>query len=99
MGWLKTSLSVGAAMVVSSGLAAAQTTGTISGRVVDAQNLSVPGVTVNATSPNLQGGQSVVTSGNGDYILPQLPAGRYEISYQLSGFEQQKKTANLSVGS
>jgi outer membrane receptor for ferrienterochelin and colicin len=85
-------------MVMSSGLVMAQTTGTISGRVVDAQGLSVPGVTVNATSPNLQGIQSVVTSGNGDYILPQLPAGTYEISYQLTGFQQQKKTLNLSVG-
>ena len=36
-------------------LMAQSTTGTISGRVVDAQGLGVPGVTITATSPNLQG--------------------------------------------
>jgi hypothetical protein len=98
MGRLKPSLSVVVAILVSSNLAVAQTTGTITGHVGDAQGLSVPGVTVNATSPNLQGTRSVVTSGNGDYILPQLPAGTYDVTYQLSGFEQQRKTVNLSVG-
>src|SRR5574341_1416559 len=34
---------------------AQSTTGTISGRVVDAQGLAVPGVTITVTSPNLQG--------------------------------------------
>ena len=54
--------------------AAAQTTsGTITGRVVDSQGLAIPGVTVNVESPNRQGVLSVVTSENGDYILPQLP--------------------------
>ena len=36
-------------------VSAQSTTGTISGRVVDAQGLSVPGATVTAASPNLQG--------------------------------------------
>ena len=53
------------------------TTGTISGRVNDSQGLALPGVTVSAESPNLQGILSVVTSENGDYILPQLPPGTY----------------------
>ena len=91
MGWLRTSLSAGVAIVVSSGLAMAQTTGTISGRVIDAQGLSVPGVAVNATSPNLQGAQSVVTSGNGDYILPQLPAGTYEMVCWLPSWHVARK--------
>ena len=43
-------------------------TGTISGRVLsDAGPL--PGVTVSATSPNLQGSRTAVTTDNGDYIL------------------------------
>src|SRR5689334_17841258 len=44
-------------------------TGTISGRVVDQDGLAVPGVTVTATSPNLQGGRTVVTSMYGDYSI------------------------------
>ena len=67
--------------------AGAQTaTGTISGHVVDAQNLSIPGVTVTVVSPNLQGSRTAVTSSNGDYILPLLPPGPYTITFELSGF-------------
>ena len=46
---------------------AQSTTGTISGRVVDSQNLALPGVTVTATSPNLQGERDAVTTTTGDY--------------------------------
>jgi hypothetical protein len=55
--------------------AAQSTTGTISGRVVDSQGLALPGVTVTASSPNLQGTRETVTSENGDYILTLLPSG------------------------
>lgn len=53
---------------------AQSTTGTISGRVVDAQGLSIPGVTITATSPNLQGARETVTSVNGDYIISLCPS-------------------------
>ena len=56
-------------------VAAQSTTGTISGRVADSQGLPLPGVTVTATSPNLQGARETVTSENGDYILTLLPSG------------------------
>ena len=47
-------------------IAAAQdTTGTIAGRVVDAQNLAVPGVTVTATGA--QGTKTTVTDGDGRF--------------------------------
>jgi hypothetical protein len=61
-------------------------TGTISGKVQDPEGLAMPGVTVTATSPNLQGVRTVVTSENGDYIFPLLPAGAYTITFELSGF-------------
>src|SRR5690349_3034596 len=44
---------------------AQSTTGTIRGKVVDLQNLALPGVTVNVSSPNLQGVRTVVTSESG----------------------------------
>jgi outer membrane receptor protein involved in Fe transport len=85
---------VGLAIV---GAAAAQsTTGTISGRVVDAQRLSVPGVTVIAASPNLQGTRETVTSENGDYILPLLPSGAYTVTFELSGFGTQTRAVNVA---
>src|SRR6185503_2594048 len=69
-------------------VAAAQTTnGTISGHVADQQGLALPGVTVNASSPNLQGVRSEVTTDNGDFVLPGLPSGSYTITFELSGFQ------------
>ena len=51
--------------------AAAQVpTGTISGHVVSSDEAPLPGVTVTATSPNLQGERTVVTSANGDFVIP-----------------------------
>jgi hypothetical protein len=75
---------------------AQSTTGTISGRVVDAQGLPVPGVTVVATSPNLQGTRETVTSENGDYILSLLPSGAYTVVFELSGFGSQTRTVNVA---
>ena len=87
------SLGVLAAMAIAAGPISAQTTsGTITGRVVDSQNLAVPGVTVTVESPNLQGALSAVTSENGDYILPQLPPGTYTVTFTLSGFGRQQRT-------
>ncbi|MEO5762717.1 MAG: TonB-dependent receptor [Vicinamibacteria bacterium] len=69
-------------------LAQAQTTptGTITGHVQDAQGGVLPGATVMVSSPSLQGTRSAVTSTNGDYILPFLPAGEYTVKFALSGF-------------
>src|SRR5690349_16430361 len=71
------------------GVAPAQTTtGTISGHVADSQGLPLPGVTVNATSPNLQGTRTAVTSANGDYVFNNMPSGTYTIAFELSGFDK-----------
>jgi hypothetical protein len=82
---------------LSSAVAAAQsTTGTISGRVTDSQDLAIPGVTVTATSPNLQGTRETVTSGNGDFILALLPSGSYAVSFELTGFQRQERSVTLA---
>jgi outer membrane receptor for ferrienterochelin and colicin len=97
MRFMKAGLWLVAALLLTTGLAAAQsTTGTISGRVVDSQSLPVPGVTVNAESPNLQGVRSAVTSENGDYIITLLPSGVYTVSFELSGFQRVERTVTLA---
>src|SRR5688572_22590680 len=84
-------------VILTAAPAAAQSTnGTISGRVVDAQGLAVPGVTVTATSPNLQGSRETVTSANGDYILPLLPSGAYTVTFSLSGFDTQTRAVTVA---
>ena len=77
-------------------VAAQSTTGTISGRVIDAQDLAVPGVTVTAISPNLQGTRETVSSGNGDYILTLLPSGVYTVTFELTGFGTQRRTVTVA---
>jgi hypothetical protein len=72
-------------------------TGTISGRVTDPDNLALPGVTVTAAAPVLQGVRTVVTSGNGDYIIPFLPAGDYTVTFEIAGFATVKQAVSLKM--
>jgi len=72
-------------------------TGTIRGQVVDPDNLPLPGVTVTAASPALQGTRSAVTSANGDFIIPFLPPGEYTVTVELDGFQPQKKVVGVAM--
>ena len=65
---------------------AAQTTGSIIGTVVGADGSALPGTTVQATSPSLQGARVAVTDASGSYHLPLLPPGRYNVTASLEGF-------------
>ena len=97
MRFMKAALRLAAALLMTAAVAHAQSTGgTISGRVVDAQALPVPGVTINAESPNLQGIRTAVTSENGDYILSLLPSGIYKLTFDLSGFQRVERTVTLA---
>ena len=71
-------------------------TGTISGHVVDPGGLAVPGASITVASPALQGVRIATTSANGDYIVPFLPAGEYEVTVELQGFRTVKRT-NVAV--
>ena len=61
--------------IAAPGFAQGVQTGTIRGTVKDQQGLAVPGVTVTATSPALQGSRSTVTDADGLYTHPR-PAAR-----------------------
>jgi outer membrane receptor protein involved in Fe transport len=82
-----------------SGLVLAQgnPTGGLSGKVTDPDGLPLPGVTVTASSPALQGVRTAVSSENGDYIIPFLPPGQYEVSYELAGFQTSKREGQQVV--
>lgn len=71
--------------------------GTLSGRVSDQDNLPLPGVTVTAASPVLQGVRNVVTSVNGDYIIPFLPPGEYTVTFELDGFSSIRQVVSLKM--
>ena len=71
-------------------LAAAQTggatTGAINGKVTDASQAVMPGVSVTITSPSMQGVRTAVTNEEGTYRFPSVPPGDYKITYELAGF-------------
>jgi hypothetical protein len=84
----------------------ASSTGTIQGRVADAQGAVLPGVTITATSPSALGAQTTVSSETGNYRFPALPPGTYTVTYELAGFNTVKRegiqialgfTANVNV--
>src|SRR5262245_35706864 len=75
----------------------AQTTGAIRG-TIETGGTPLPGVTVEARSPNLQGSRSSVTDGDGRYNLTLLPPGTYTVTASLQGFAPIAKTLQLSLG-
>ena len=66
-------------MLLAAALASAQetTTGSIAGRVVDAQGLAVPGATVTLTTP--QGPRTFTTDADGAFFAPFLTPGTYDV--------------------
>ncbi len=72
-------------------------TGTLSGTVADSGGLVLPGVTVTATSPALQGARTATTSANGDYILPFLPPGDYVVRFELQGFQAAERKVRVQI--
>ena len=74
-------------------------TGTITGTVQSADGLSLPGVSVTAASPSLQGQRTVVSDVNGVYFIKGLPAGTYTVTFELPSFKTAKQAnVDVSVG-
>lgn len=75
----------------------AQTTGTIEGTVADEHGTALPGVTAEATSPNLQGTKTAVSGTNGKFRFVFMPPGVYSVRFTLPGFATLEQT-NITVG-
>ncbi len=71
-------------------------TGTILGRVIN-EGQGLPGTTVVAKSPALQGSRTAVTSVNGDFTFVNLPPGEYTISFTMSGFQTVTRTVKVNA--
>ena len=81
------------------GTAAAQTTGRIEGAIQDAAGGPLPGVTVEASGPKLQGRRTAQTDSGGRYRLPELPPGPYAVRASLSGFFPIEKSVTVMLDS
>ena len=74
------STSIAFAQAVTSG------TGAINGRVTDASDAVMPGVTVTITSPQQMGARTAVTDSDGTYRFTAVTPGDYVVTFELPGF-------------
>jgi hypothetical protein len=95
--WRKSGL-VLCAVLTSAGLASAQATSTISGRVLDQGDAVLPGVTVTVTNQNTGVARTTVSNAEGVYFLPGLEPGVYTVQTELTGFQtSMRQDVNLGV--
>src|SRR2546430_8967557 len=92
----------GAALAVLLGGSSAhaqQTTGNITGRILDPQGAAVPGVTVTARSSATGFTRTEVSDAEGIYRLNALPVGIYDVTAELQGFASvSRKAIDVNVG-
>ena len=89
-------LALAALLLLASSVFAQAPTGDLTGRVM-ADGKTLPGVTVSAASPSLQGSRVVVTGANGAFKLAFLPPGEYQLTYELEGFSTAVQTVIVSA--
>jgi outer membrane receptor protein involved in Fe transport len=70
----------------------AQTTGSIDGAIVDENMAFLPGVTIEATSPSLQGTKVAVSDRGGKFHFVFMPPGVYTVKFTLQGFATVEQT-------
>ena len=89
------SLAIGA--FIAAPAAAQSITGTILGNVTDADGLALPGATVSATNTETGATRTVVTDGEGAYLIGALQIGLYRVDVTMSGFRSfQQEQFSLS---
>src|SRR3954463_5562399 len=82
------------ALLFTPALLGAQSTGTVSGRVVDSQGTPLQGATISLAGTN----RGAIVRSDGSYRLP-APAGRYEIRARLLGYTPRADSVTISAGS
>jgi hypothetical protein len=79
--------------------ATAQTSATLSGRVVDTSGGVVPGALVTLVHSDRRIERTAITQSDGRYVLAGLPVGSFELKVELSGFKTiERQGVVLTVG-
>ncbi len=85
------------ALAFSGVTSAQQTSGTILGRVLDAQGAAIPGASITARNPETGFTRTVVSDEAGVYRLSALSVGQYQITVELSGFNTLERKVSSSA--
>ena len=72
-------------------------TGEVTGLVRSADGLVLPGATVTARGPSLQGVRTVVTDENGKYVVRALPPGDFELVFEMTGLATRTERVAIEV--
>src|SRR5678816_2050673 len=87
--WVLPTLALLAVALVAAPAAAQMATGNILGYVKDASGAAIPDVTVTAKMVEQQATRTTQTNAEGFYNLLSLPPGKYELSFEVKGFQKQ----------
>jgi outer membrane receptor protein involved in Fe transport len=88
----RTVFSIGLAALLAGSAALAQNvTTTLRGKVADEQGAALTGASVTARNVDTNAVRTVTTGGHGQFFIPNLPAGTYELTAALSGFGTEKR--------
>ena len=67
-------------------------TGTIQGTITDKTGAILPGVSVTVRNVDTNLSRNTLTNETGNYVVPLLPVGRYEVTAEYQGFTTQVKS-------
>lgn len=90
--WLRVTTVVLAVAWLAAAPVSAQSVGSISGTVMDAQRAGIPGAVVTARNEGTSAVREVVTDGVGRFTMPLLPIGTYTVSASMDGFQAQQRS-------
>jgi hypothetical protein len=94
-----TALLLSMAGLVATSVFAQQTTGNITGRIIDTQGAAIPGATITARNPETGFTRAVTSDGEGIYRLQALQVGTYDLAVELQGFASvEQKGVIVNVG-
>jgi Carboxypeptidase regulatory-like domain len=96
---IRLALGLVVALLGCSGAARAQDTGTFTGTVHDSTGATVAGAEVIIANSSIGESKTVTTNADGDWVVPYLPNGSYNITVTAQGFKKyQAKGVVLRVG-
>jgi len=76
---------------------AQQPSATLTGTVTDQNGAVVAGATITVTNRATNASKTAITNDSGNYVIANLPVGRYEVKIGASGFETKTTQSDISL--
>ncbi|MBO0862074.1 MAG: TonB-dependent receptor [Chloracidobacterium sp.] len=80
------------AILTASVIIAQTTSGSITGTITDPNQAAISGATVKVTEESKSFTLSATTDGDGRFVFPQVPPGKYKMTIEASGFKKLERT-------